>query len=477
MRTDDSPAGQPARARSLAAAGRLAAAAIAIVTPLLAPAVADAGPPSPTAQVVIRASDAAGYEAGGLAGELVSQPYRPCLAANALLASAPAPTVASAPREGKDATTGASFTQGSLAVSGVERVISSIAWYASSEPQARAAYSALIGGSFISCLEGVLDKQAGLAETATVSSSPLPVPSVPGADSATLVRLSLYDTAAGTTGKVLLYGLTAIRVGRMLALLETDIVTNALPAAVPFPEGERAHLVQLLAKRMAGASLRAQAPVIADCLCEKANVPNRGGQVIRFAIMGKSVCPSDWVYDDRSYTHTITKIIVEGRNQERHWAKWTMTETQPSSAAEVLVGNGHWWWIGNVTIRYWLGSTQYTTRAWVPQWRSSAFDLEKGLVVDATCGGTLKLGQSIGPRVPPNLTSRVSCFTADGTVAGLETRAEYTGLFLVGWNGQLVDDEALGENGEAFIMPNIVIQDGQEIDCEVPGSTNTDTSE
>lgn len=445
---------------------------------------AGAATASPTAQVVIRQGDVPGFEAGGLGGELLSESYRPCFAANALLAKSPTPAVATVPVSAGEVTSGASFTQGSLlSGAGVERVVSSIAWQGASAAQAQAAFATLTGSGFTACVEAALRREAGLAEVPTVAASDLLVPAGPAAaeTGGVLVMLSIFDTASGTVGKTILYGITAVRVGRLLALLETDTATLAAPAAVPFPEAERVHLIELLETRMARAagtplaSPSAPAPtLLPHCLCEKPHGPDRGGQAIRFAILGKSVCPSDFIEGGRVTTEPITKLIVEGRNQEGHPARWTTT-AKPG-AVEVLVGNGHWWWIGNVTIRYWLGSRPYVTHAWVPRWRSAAFDLGRGLIVEVTCGGTLKLGHSVGALIPADVSSRLECFAADGTVAGLEVHVSYEGLFLVGWNEQPLDVEALGANGEVFTVPNIILQHGQYIDCEPQGSTNTDTS-
>lgn len=204
-----------------------------------------------TAQVVIQASDLPGYESGGLGGELFPEDYVKCFGANPLLASAPAPFVRSEPDVGEEATTGASFTHGFLAL-GPELVVSSTAWMASSAAQAAAAYSVLEGAGFAGCVERELDAPAGLGETNSVALSELPAGAPVGEAHAYRATLSIYDDPAGAVIKVIGYDLTVLRVGRMVALLETDAAELAA-SGTPFPEAEREHLAALLAERMAAA--------------------------------------------------------------------------------------------------------------------------------------------------------------------------------------------------------------------------------
>ncbi len=206
---------------------------------------------SPTAQVVIQASDLPGYESGGLGGEGFPEDYVKCFGENPLLASAPAPFVRTEPDVGKEATTGASFTHGFVAL-GPELVVSSTAWMASSATQAAAAYSVLEGAGFAGCVERELDALAGLGETNSVALSELPAGAPGGEAHAYRATLSIYDDPAGAVIKLIGYDLTVLRVGRMVALLETDAAELAA-SGTPFPEAEREHLAALLAERMAAA--------------------------------------------------------------------------------------------------------------------------------------------------------------------------------------------------------------------------------
>ena len=231
----------------------LALSAAATVGVVLISGAASAAAANPTEQVVLRQADLPGYSPGGLGGELFPEAYMQCFKTNALLAKAPVPIARTLPRVSSNATSGASFTQGSVAI-GDELVVSSVAWYAASDAQAQSAFAALTSSRFTACIEHELTHELTggvLGLTGTVTVAPLPVPAVLGEAGASRASLSIYDVPAGAVGKVIAYDLTSVRVGRMLALLETDSAEIGTPSVVPFPEAQRLHLVTVLAERMA----------------------------------------------------------------------------------------------------------------------------------------------------------------------------------------------------------------------------------
>ncbi len=230
-----------------------------------APAVADAVPAGgrtahPTARIVLGKTDLPGYSGLGTIADLATPIYLRCFKRSPLLATAPrlGPAGTSIPTSNRSATVGESFHKGSVALAGV-RDVASIAWSGESIAQARSALTALTGNRVIECIEAGL-KQAALREEVsrgpvTVTAVPLVAPTIrPGAAGAVRLNLTVYDDVVGGLVIAQDYDFTTVRVGRMLALLETDAAPVA-PVGHLSPPGraQRLALTTTLADRMAAA--------------------------------------------------------------------------------------------------------------------------------------------------------------------------------------------------------------------------------
>jgi hypothetical protein len=213
----------------------------------------------PTARVVIRSSDVRGYQPLGAVADLAVDDLRHCFGVNRLLARAPSSGISGTGSAHSDpqATTGASFARGSIALNG-EYDIESFAWLGSSTGQARGAFDALVSARFERCLGARLQRQyTGLGTPAHTRFLALPAPRAGDRTGAFELQLTVYSDAAGAILATNRYDFDAIWVGRMAALLETDGAGAAPPDALaPFPRALQARLVRLLAARMAAVQHR-----------------------------------------------------------------------------------------------------------------------------------------------------------------------------------------------------------------------------
>ncbi len=194
-----------------------------------------------------------GFEVFGPIVDLSTSDYLHCFKANALLGRAPQ---LGAPGTGvltsnRTATVGQSFTRGSLALNG-EIDIGSIVWLAKSAAQARSAFAALFSARITSCLRTEITQlRSSLGTPATVSSTALPAAVGLRVQTRAQRLIAInYDEASGTYGPYYWFDLTAARVGRMVALLETDSA-NVVSAPTTLPNAKRARLARILIDRMA----------------------------------------------------------------------------------------------------------------------------------------------------------------------------------------------------------------------------------
>lgn len=210
---------------------------------------------NPTAKIVIDEANLPGYTDFGQIADLATPSYRACFKTNSLLSKVPPepPSGTGGATSNHSATVGASFTQGSLAVN-EERDVASIAWYGDLSAEVRSAFAALTGATFIECLDGRLVKTAGsVGEPATMTTSGLAGPPIHGGGTgANRLTETVYSNAAGIIRNTYEYDLTVVRIGRMVALLETDAGAGGAPSQLEqFSETQRLGLALIMADRMA----------------------------------------------------------------------------------------------------------------------------------------------------------------------------------------------------------------------------------
>jgi hypothetical protein len=234
----------------------LAGVAAAFVVAALAPATWAAPSAVPTARVVIRSSDVRGYGAFGTVADLSVGDLLRCFAINRLLAQAPGVGIAGTGTAHSDAhaTTGASFMRGSVALNG-EYDIESFAWLGTAVGEARGALAALGSPRFKRCLAARLRAQyGGPGEPARSVLLALSAPRVGDEVRAFELQLAVYSDASGSNLSTTDYDFDAVRVGRMVALLETDAAGLGPPSGLgSFPRALQVRLTDLLAVRMARA--------------------------------------------------------------------------------------------------------------------------------------------------------------------------------------------------------------------------------
>lgn len=206
-----------------------------------------------TGPIVVRAGDLPGYAVFGPIVDLDTDSYIACMHGNRLLASVPSPGPAGTgvPESDRDATLGTSFVNGAVAT-GEERDVASMAWAGTDLRQARAAFDALASGRYARCVRSRLERSdAGPGTPTTITPAQLPGPSLKAQIHGVLLLETVSSDAAGTVLDTTAYELTAIRVGRMVALLETDARVAGPPVTLtPFPAAQRVRLIRLLVGRM-----------------------------------------------------------------------------------------------------------------------------------------------------------------------------------------------------------------------------------